>query len=42
MAAESGAALAGALRAMEAETRWQPLEVAFWLATLLPFVLFPS
>src|SRR6185437_16833611 len=22
--------------------RWHPLEIAFWLATLLPFVLFPS
>src|SRR5579864_8881072 len=23
-------------------SRWHPLEIAFWLATLLPFVLFPS
>jgi branched-chain amino acid transport system permease protein len=23
-------------------SRWQPLEIAFWLATLLPFVLFPN
>ena len=27
---------------LEAATRWRPLEAAFWLATLLPFVLFPS
>jgi branched-chain amino acid transport system permease protein len=25
-----------------AETRWRPLEVVFWLATLLPFVVAPS
>jgi branched-chain amino acid transport system permease protein len=35
-------ALAGALRSLEAGTRWRPLEVAFWLATLVPFLLFPS
>src|ERR1700733_15551509 len=23
-------------------TRWQPVEIAFWLATLLPFALFPD
>jgi len=23
-------------------SRWHPLEIAFWLATLLPFVLFPT
>jgi branched-chain amino acid transport system permease protein len=27
---------------LEDGTRWRPLEVAFWLATLIPFVLFPS
>ena len=27
---------------IERETRWRPLEVLFWLATLLPFVLAPS
>jgi branched-chain amino acid transport system permease protein len=27
---------------IETETRWRPLEVLFWLATLLPFVLAPS
>jgi branched-chain amino acid transport system permease protein len=36
------AVLTEALRYVEAETRWRPLEVAFWLATLLPFVAFPS
>ena len=35
-------ALAGALQTLEVGTRWRPLEVAFWLAALLPFVLFPS
>ena len=25
-----------------AQTRWRPVEVVFWLATLLPFWLFPS
>ena len=24
------------------QTRWHPLEIAFWLATLLPYFLFPS
>ena len=23
-------------------SRWRPVEIAFWLATLLPFVLFPN
>jgi branched-chain amino acid transport system permease protein len=27
---------------LQSETRWRPLEAAFWAATLLPFVLFPS
>src|SRR5271170_3220358 len=27
---------------LRAQTRWRPVEVAFWLATLLPFVLFPN
>src|SRR6202142_3977551 len=27
---------------LRAQTRWQPIEIAFWLATLLPFVLFPN
>ncbi|HZD29025.1 MAG TPA: branched-chain amino acid ABC transporter permease, partial [Xanthobacteraceae bacterium] len=29
-------------RYLEAQIRWQPLEIAFWLATLLPFVLTPN
>jgi branched-chain amino acid transport system permease protein len=29
-------------RYLEARIRWQPLELAFWLATLLPFWLTPS
>ena len=27
---------------LRAQTRWHPLEYVFWLATLLPFVLFPN
>src|SRR6266487_5962063 len=27
---------------LEARIRWRPIEIAFWLATLLPFVLAPS
>ena len=27
---------------LRAQTRWHPLEIVFWLATLLPFFLFPS
>jgi branched-chain amino acid transport system permease protein len=44
MTGASGAAAdaAGPLPYLESETRWRPPEVAFWLATLLPFVLFPS
>src|SRR5262245_5618012 len=26
---------------LDAQTRWRRIEIAFWLATLLPFVLFP-
>src|SRR5438128_11077099 len=29
-------------RSLAAQIRWQPIEIAFWLATLLPFVLTPS
>jgi branched-chain amino acid transport system permease protein len=32
----------GPLAYLESETRWRAPEVAFWLATLLPFVLSPS
>jgi len=27
---------------LQAQTRWHPIEIAFWLATLLPFLLFPN
>src|SRR5579872_3502849 len=27
---------------LQSLSRWHPLEIAFWLATLLPFVLFPQ
>jgi branched-chain amino acid transport system permease protein len=27
---------------IHAQTRWQPIEFAFWVATLLPFLLFPN
>jgi branched-chain amino acid transport system permease protein len=27
---------------LQAQVRWRPAEIAFWLATLLPFVLFPN
>ena len=27
---------------LHAQARWRPIEIAFWLATLLPFYLFPS
>ena len=27
---------------LKAQSRWHPLEIAFWLATLLPFLLFPN
>ncbi|MGB8893458.1 MAG: branched-chain amino acid ABC transporter permease [Pseudolabrys sp.] len=27
---------------LQAQSRWHPLEIAFWLATLLPFGLFPN
>ncbi len=27
---------------LQAQTRWRPAEIAFWLATLLPFVLFQT
>src|ERR687884_129460 len=29
-------------RHLEAQIRWHPLEIAFWLATLLPFVVTPN
>jgi branched-chain amino acid transport system permease protein len=27
---------------LRAQTRWRPVEIVFWLATLLPYVLFPN
>ena len=27
---------------LQAQTRWQPIEIVFWLATLLPYFLFPN
>ena len=27
---------------LAAQTRWRPIEIAFWLAALLPFILFPT
>jgi branched-chain amino acid transport system permease protein len=27
---------------LQAQTRWRPAEILFWLATLLPYVLFPN
>ena len=41
MAATSEVA-AGPLDYLRAQTRWRPVEIAFWLATLLPFFLFPN
>src|SRR5262249_48938517 len=35
-------AIAEPQRQLEAQVRWRPLEVAFWLATLAPFVLAPG
>jgi branched-chain amino acid transport system permease protein len=29
-------------RYLETQIRWQPIEIAFWLATLLPFAVFPN
>jgi branched-chain amino acid transport system permease protein len=35
-------AVAEPQRHVEAQTRWHWIEIAFWLATLLPFVIFPN
>jgi branched-chain amino acid transport system permease protein len=40
--AVSAPAPASPLQYLEAQTRWRPIELLFWLATLLPFVLTPS
>src|SRR5260370_28848966 len=37
----SSGAVSEPQRYMEAGIRWQPLEIAFWLASLLPFWLTP-
>jgi len=41
MAVTASAALDARL-ALQAQTRWHPIEFAFWAATLLPFLLFPN
>ena len=38
----TSSAVAEPQRYLEAQIRWRPLEIAFWLATLLPFVLAPN
>src|SRR3989454_11099600 len=37
----TSSAVAEPQRYLEAQIRWRPIEIAFWLATLLPFVLPP-
>src|SRR6201988_1156782 len=37
----SSGVLAGPQGYLDAQTRWRGIEIAFWLATLLPFALFP-
>src|SRR5208282_5531177 len=34
--------LGPSLAYLQAQTRWRPVEIIFWLATLLPYVLFPN
>src|SRR5713101_399977 len=38
----TSAAVAEPQRYLEDQIRWRPLEIVFWLATLLPFVLTPN
>src|SRR5438270_13963786 len=38
----TSSALSEPQRYLEAQAHWHPLEIAFWLATLLPFVLAPN
>jgi branched-chain amino acid transport system permease protein len=40
--AVTAAAASNASLALEAQTRWHPVEFAFWAATLVPFLLFPN
>jgi len=35
-------ATAGPVKYLRSQTRWHPVETAFWLATLLPFYFFPD
>src|SRR6202167_2907490 len=34
--------VASPLLYLQTQTRWRPVEIAFWQATLLPYVLFPN
>src|SRR6266849_894121 len=38
----TSAAVAEPQRYLETQIRWRPVEIAFWLATLAPFVLTPN
>ena len=38
----SSGAIAGPLAYLQAQRRWRPIEIVFWAATLLPFLLFPN
>ena len=38
----SSAAIAGPHQHLEAQVRWRTIEIVFWLATLLPFVVTPD
>jgi branched-chain amino acid transport system permease protein len=40
--AATSTAVADAHLYLQAQGRWQPIEYAFWAATLLPFLLFPN
>src|SRR5262245_2927432 len=35
-------AVAGPHQYLQAQIRWRPIEVVFWLATLLPFLVTPN
>src|SRR5437016_7790773 len=41
MAAMAGA-VAGPHLYLQGQTRWRPIEFAFWAATLIPYLLFPN
>src|SRR6266705_5396796 len=38
----TSSAVAEPQRYLETQIRWRPVEIAFWLATLLPFLLTPN